>query len=175
MKNIYLVGFMGTGKTVVGKILAKRLNKEFIEMDEVIQQREGKEIVDIFSQKGEDYFRKLEKNLLTELSKREDLVISCGGGLVCHEENLNVLKETGVVFSLMASASVIYERTKKYIHRPLLNVDNPLKEIEELLVKRARCYNQAHYTIKSEEQTPEEVANAIINLIEAEFPGTKRG
>ena len=166
---------MGTGKTVVGKILAKRLNKEFIEMDEVIEQREGKEIVDIFSQKGEGYFRELEKNLLNELSRREYLIISCGGGLICNEENLSILKETGIVFSLMASASVIYERTKKYTRRPLLNVDNPLKEIEELLAKRARYYNQAHYTIKSEEQTPEEVANAIINLIEAESPGTKRG
>ena len=160
---------------LVNNVEMKRLNKQFIEMDETIEQREGKEIVDIFSQKGEDYFRKLEKNLLTELSRREDLVISCGGGLVCHEENLSVLKETGVVFSLMTSASVIYERTKKYTRRPLLNVDSPLKEIEELLTKRARYYNQAHYTIKSEEQTPEEVANAIINLIEAESPGTKRG
>ena len=95
MKNIYLVGFMGTGKTIVGKILAKKLAKEFIEMDTVIEEKEGSEIVDIFAKQGQAYFRSLEKELLGELSKREDVVISCGGGLVCDQGNLKVLKETG--------------------------------------------------------------------------------
>jgi len=81
MQNIYLVGFMGTGKTAVGEILAKRLAREFIEMDAAIEEKEGSKIVDIFAKQGEAYFRSLEKALLGELSKREDLVISCGGGL----------------------------------------------------------------------------------------------
>ncbi len=165
MKNIYLVGFMGTGKTAVGKILAQRLDKEFVEMDEVIEERQGRPIVEIFKDPGEPYFRKLETQLLSELSKRADLVISCGGGLICNEDNLKTLKETGTVFNLKSSAQMIYERTKKYAHRPLLNVEDPVKQIEELIQKREPYYCQAHYTIESEEQSPQEVTSAIIKIV----------
>jgi len=112
MKNVYLTGFMGTGKTTVGRILAKKLNREFIETDEVIELREGSKIVDIFAKKGEGHFRELEKSLLGELSLKEDLIVSCGGGLICGEENLILLKKSGIVFSLTASAQIIYQRTK---------------------------------------------------------------
>ncbi|UCG35357.1 MAG: shikimate kinase [Candidatus Omnitrophota bacterium] len=165
MKNIYLVGFMGTGKTAVGKILSKKLGKEFVEMEELIEQREGRAIVDIFKTPGEDHFRKLEKELLLELSQKADLVISCGGGLICNEENLGTLKSTGTVFNLKTSAQKIYERTKKYTHRPLLNVVDPVEQIEELLKKREPFYSRAHYTVESQEQTPQEVADAIINIL----------
>ena len=162
MKNIYLIGFMGTGKTVVGEILAKKMDKEFIEMDAVIEDKQGLEIVDIFSQQGEDYFRSLEKVLLGELSEREDLVVSCGGGLVCDQENLKLLKETGVVFALTASVSTIYQRTKKYSHRPILNVDNPQEKIKQLITKRASCYAQAQYSIDTDNLFPEEVVDKIL-------------
>jgi shikimate kinase len=165
MKNIYLVGFMGTGKTTVGKILAKKLNKEFIEMDEVIEEREGKKIVDIFAQEGEFYFRYLEKQLLKELAEKNDLIISCGGGLICDEENLKILKETGIVFNLVASPLTIYERTKKHTHRPLLNVSSPLKRIEELLEKRRPYYEKAHFSVDTEKFSAEEVAEEIIKII----------
>ena len=165
MKNIYLVGFMGTGKTVVGELLAARLNKEFIEMDEVIEKRQGKEIVDIFAQEGEGAFRELETDLLKELSEHEDLVISCGGGLICNEDNLKLLKSSGTVFSLMASAATIYERTKKYTHRPLLNVEGPLEKIEKLLAIRTPYYSQAHYSIDTDAISPDEVADKIINIL----------
>ena len=82
MKNVYLVGFMGAGKTVVGRVLADKINKEFIEMDDIIEADEGRSIVDIFAQQGEAYFRRCEKKLLNDLSAREDLIIGCGGGLV---------------------------------------------------------------------------------------------
>jgi shikimate kinase len=165
MKNIYLVGFMGTGKTVVGKLLAERLDKEFIEMDEVVQERQGKEIVDIFAQEGEGVFRKLESELLRELSTACDLVISCGGGLICNEDNLELLKKSGTVFSLMASAATVYERTKKYTHRPLLNVDKPLDKIEKLLAARAPYYSQAHHSIDTDAISPDEAADKIIVLL----------
>jgi shikimate kinase len=165
MKNIYLVGFMGTGKTTVGKILSQKLNKEFIEMDEVIEEREGKKITEIFAQEGEPYFRNLEKKLLKELSKKSDLVISCGGGLICNEENLKILKETGIVFNLEASPLTIYERTKKYTHRPLLNVEDPLKKIKDLLEKRKPYYKKAHFSIDTEKFSAEEVSEEIIKII----------
>lgn len=165
MKNIYLVGFMGTGKTAVGKILAKSLDKEFVEMDAVIEAREGSEVVDIFAKKGEAYFRKLEKGLLKELSTKKDLVISCGGGLICDQENLKRLKETGVVFALTASVSAIYQRTKEHTHRPILNVEDPQKKIEELLKGRAPYYAQAQHSIDTDNLFPEEIADKIIAIL----------
>jgi len=165
MKNIYLVGFMGTGKTAVGKILAKKLSKEFVEMDAVIEEKQGSEIVDIFAKKGEAYFRSLEKALLGELSKRRDLVISCGGGIICDQENLKLLKETGVVFALRASPATIYQRTKEYSHRPILNVDDPQEKIKQLLEKRASCYAQAQHSLDTDELLPEEIADKIITIL----------
>jgi len=165
MQNIYLVGFMGTGKTAVGKILAKKLSKEFVEMDAVIEAREGSEVVDIFAKKGEAYFRKLEKELLKELFVKKDLVISCGGGLICDQENLKRLKETGVVFALTASVSTIYQRTKEHIHRPILNVDNPQEKIKQLLEKRAPYYAQAQHSIDTDNLSSEEIADKIIVIL----------
>lgn len=165
MKNIYIVGFMGSGKTTVGKILADRLNKQFIEMDQVIEQRTNKKIADIFAEYGQDYFRKLETSLLQELSTQNDLVISCGGGLICNNTNLKILKTSGIVFNITASAQIIYERTKKDSHRPILNVKNPLNTIKTLLGVRKPYYEQAHYTVESEKQTPEQVANSIMEIL----------
>ena len=156
---------MGTGKTVVGENLAKKMGKEFIEMDAVIAEREGEEIVDIFNKKGEAYFRELEKKLLKELCIKDNLVVSCGGGLICDEENLKRLKETGMVFALTASPSVIYERTKKHLHRPILNVDDPQAKIKELLDKRAPYYKQAHYLVDTEGILPEKIAAKIITIL----------
>jgi len=165
MKNIYLVGFMGTGKTVTGKVLADKLKREFVEVDELIEQAQGKPITDIFAQEGEAHFRALEKKALKELSLKQGLVVSCGGGLICNEDNLKLLKETGWVFCLKASPGTIYERTKKYAHRPLLNVKDPLKKIEELLKQRASYYSRAHYSIDTEKVKPSVVADKIIAII----------
>ncbi len=164
---------MGTGKTVVGKILSEKLNREFVEMDEVIVQKEGREIGDIFAKDGEAHFRSLEKNLLENLSQKQDLVVSCGGGLVCNDGNLKVLCASGFVVALCAEPLTIHERTKKDAHRPLLNIDNPLKRIEELLSIRERYYAQAHYSIDTENLMPEEVADKIMTRIEADKRWTK--
>jgi len=165
MKNIYLVGFMGTGKTAVGEILAKRLAKKFIEMDAVIEEKQGFKIADIFAKEGEAYFRNLEKTLLGELSKREGLVISCGGGLICDQENLKLLKETGVVFALKASVSTIYQRTKDHAHRPILNVGNPQEKIKQLLKERAPYYAQAQHSIDTDNLSPEEIVDKIVAIL----------
>ncbi|MCM8786703.1 MAG: shikimate kinase [Candidatus Omnitrophica bacterium] len=170
MKNIYLVGFMGTGKTTVGKFLAERIKKKFVEMDEEIEKKEGKKIVDIFKEKGEPYFRKLEKELLKELAKQSDLVVSCGGGLICDEENLEILKKSGLVINLLASPETIYERTRHSLDRPLLNVSKPLDRIKELLKKRRPFYRQAHYSIKTDTITADEVVEKIIKILKKYYP-----
>jgi len=164
MKNIYLVGFMGTGKTTIAKALAARLKRHFLEMDAVIEEREGSEIVDIFKEKGEAYFRKVEKEVLKDLSRKSDLVVSCGGGVVMNAGNLKVLKETGLVFCLNADSTTIYERVKQYGHRPLLNVDDPQAEIEELLNLRNAHYQQAHYQIDAT-RSLDEVIGQIIEIL----------
>jgi shikimate kinase len=153
---------------VVGKLLSAKLGKDFIEMDEVIETRAGKKIVDIFAQEGEVTFRKLESQLLLELSAGQDLVVSCGGGLICNDKNLQVLKDTGTVFCLRASAPIIYERTTKYLHRPLLNVSDPLGKIEELLAARQPYYGQAHYTIDTDDISPEAVVDKIVDTLKEE-------
>lgn len=167
-KNIYLVGFMGTGKTTVGKILAEKLGREFVEMDEEIEKEEGKKIVDIFRQNGESYFRKIEKEVLKRIASCFNLVVSCGGGVIVDKENLKILKETGVVICLKAKPSIIYERTKKTKERPLLNVPDPLKKIKELLAKRAPFYAKADYFVDTSTLTPEEVSEEIIKILKNE-------
>ncbi|MCM8756435.1 MAG: shikimate kinase, partial [Candidatus Omnitrophica bacterium] len=143
MSNIYLVGFMGTGKTTVGKLLSQRLKKQFIEMDEFIEQREKMSIPEIFSQRGEGYFRKVEKDTLKDIANKKDCVVSCGGGVVIDNENMEILKRTGLVICLCADSKTIYERTAKDKNRPLLNVDNPQKRIEELLKIREPFYRKS--------------------------------
>lgn len=163
--NVYLVGFMGAGKTAVGKLVARKLRREFIEMDAIIEKQEGAKIVDIFAQKGEPYFRDLEKKLLKKLSNRNELVVSCGGGVICDPENLKLLKSSGKVFSLIVSAETAYERTKGECCRPILNISDPLAKIKELLAKRSTCYRQAHYQINTDELSIEQVANKVVDIL----------
>lgn len=165
MKNIYLVGFMGTGKTTLGKIISRKLGKKFIETDTLIEKQENKKIADIFNSSGEVYFRILEKKFLKEISKENDFVVSCGGGLICNEENLKILLRTGTVFNLTALPKTIYERVKHYRHRPLLNVADPLTAIKKLMNKRQTFYSRAHYTIDTDNQSPQEITGKIIDIL----------
>lgn len=166
MKNVYIVGFMGTGKTAVGKILADKLSKEFVEMDQLIERQENKKIKDIFAENGQDHFRKLENKLLKKISSQSDLVVSCGGGVVCNQDNLDILQNTGYVFSLSASPNSIFERIKGSNHRPLLNVADPLERIKELLEARKPFYKKAGIKIDTDNLSVQDVAEYILKLLE---------
>jgi shikimate kinase len=166
MKNIVLVGFMGTGKTAVGKLLAARLKKQRLCLDDMIEWKIGKPIVDIFEQDGEAFFRKVEKDIVKSASHDKDAVIDAGGGVVIDEENVKRLKEHGVVICLRARPEVIYERTKGLLHRPLLNTPNPVENIRILLDKREQYYSRADYTIDTSELSPDEVVERIIDILE---------
>jgi shikimate kinase len=161
-KNIYIVGFMGTGKTTAAKLLARALKRRFIEMDEEIEKEEGMAIVDIFDTKGEAYFRKLETALLRKLSGQQGMVVSCGGGIVTDEENVALMKSTGLAVCLRALPSTIYERVRGQAHRPLINVPDPLGRIRSLLDERARYYAKADLHIDTDGCTPDEVVRQII-------------
>ena len=170
VNNIYIVGFMGTGKTAVGKQTAMQLNRKFLDLDAIIEARQNKKITQIFAQEGEAYFRSLEKQALGEVAAGKDLVVSCGGGIVIDQENIGVMKQTGVVICLSARPDVILSRTNSYSHRPLLNVDNPLKKIEELLKVRAPFYAKADYTIDSSDLKISEVVNRILDYVGTKSP-----
>lgn len=167
MKNIVLIGFMATGKTSVGRGLSKRLKREFFEIDETIEKKEGTSIKKIFETKGEGYFRKLEKEIVKEASKKDGIIISAGGGAVIDEENFKNLKENGILICLEASADVILERTKDLKTRPLLNTPNPKKKIEELLKKRAPYYKKADFCIDTDSLTVEQVVDKIVEFVSA--------
>lgn len=162
--NIYLVGFMGTGKTAVGRYLAQSLNLKFIDLDDLIEQKENRKIGEIFRLEGEDYFRQKESGIVFEISKEDNLVVAAGGGVIVNPKNLKRLKKTGVVICLSAAAEVIYERTKNETHRPLLKVDNPREKIKELLLSRDKFYRQAHFTVDTSFKSIKQISEEIISI-----------
>ncbi len=149
MKNIILVGFMGTGKTTVAKAFAKTTGMPYVSSDELIKKREGCSICDIFKNQGEAYFRKIEKQVVKEISAGAGQVVDAGGGVILDEENIKNLKKNGTIICLWADADVIYERIKSDIHRPLLNVPDPKKKIKELLEYRKPFYEKADFHINT--------------------------
>lgn len=156
---------MGTGKTCVGKEVARRKKWQFADIDELIEFKEKRAISDIFAKDGQGYFRCLEKCVLKEVSVQDHFVIACGGGIVTNEENIKLMKQTGILVCLIASSDVILKRTKGATHRPLLNVANPKQEIEELLKSRAGFYAQANHAIDTSALSIVEVTEKIIALI----------
>jgi len=162
MNNIYLVGFMGTGKSSSGKAAALRLGFSFVDLDECIENKEKISIPEIFAQKGEAYFRKVEKDVLGEVSVRDTCVVSCGGGIVIDQDNIALMKRTGIMVCLTASAQVIFERVRHYTHRPLLQVPDPKEKIESLLRIRAPYYAQSDLTIDTSALSVDEAAVRII-------------
>ncbi len=154
---------MGTGKSSVGRILADQLTFHFLDTDELIEERTGKSINQIFAQFGEQTFRDLEKDLLKELSTREQLVISTGGGLAANDENLASLKKHSLVVCLWASPEAIFERVRNQQHRPLLQTPNPLEKIKELLAKREVFYRQADVLVNTERRSLKEIAQHVLH------------
>ena len=164
MKNIYLVGFMGTGKSAVGSALARKKKWQFIDLDGLIELREKKPITDIFAKEGEAYFRRLEKKTLKEVAKEKKFVVACGGGIVIDEGNIRIMRDTGIIICLKASPGKILERVSGTLHRPLLNVPNPKERIELLLKLRSPYYAKAHKCIDTSRLSIKEVVAKILKV-----------
>ncbi len=156
---------MGTGKTEVGKALARHLGFTYIDTDEIIEKMAGKSIPRIFSEDGEAHFRQLEKSVIQSLINLQHHVIATGGGAVIFDENIENMKRAGVVICLTASPEVIYERVKHDTHRPLLQVPDPQKRIRELLDQRQAQYQKADFIIDTSHLTIEEVVQNILDKI----------
>jgi shikimate kinase len=142
--NIALIGFMGTGKTAVGRVLAEKLNKDFIELDELIEQKAGKTIPEIFAQEGEIAFRELEIEAARKVAEKENKVIACGGGVVLNQINIDRLRQHSVIVYLTASPEVILKRTSSDTdERPLLVAEDKAAEVVKLLKFRQPFYQRA--------------------------------
>jgi shikimate kinase len=166
LKNIFLIGFMGAGKTSVGRALAKKLGLDFRDLDEMIKKELGMTIPDIFSTFGEDFFRNEESKALRSVARAENQVIATGGGVVLREENWETMKKDGITIYLKASAEVLWSRVKSNTSRPLLQVGNPFEKLQELLFKRVSLYERADLIISTENISPGDVAEKIIRELD---------
>lgn len=164
--KIFLVGFMGAGKTTVGVILAEKLKVPFLDLDRLIEGTTEKSVEEIFSEHGERFFRKVESEALVEASRKySDVVISTGGGIVLKEENRNFIKRNGISVYLKSGIGELWKRISSDTTRPLLKVDKPYSKAEEILNERSELYAQADYTVDTEGLTPDEVASRIADLV----------
>lgn len=167
-KPIALWGFMGSGKTSVGKVLAQKLDYEFVDTDEIIAQRFGKPIPRIFTEDGEAAFRKAESQLLKELLQRQRIVIATGGGMPTVPENLAALRTKALNFYLRVPTQILYERLAAVQDRPLLeSFADRYWRIETLMAQRERLYTQAQFIVNCRRQTPEQIAGEIFSWVKA--------
>ena len=169
--NIVLIGFRGTGKSTVGRLLAKRLERDFIDSDKYIESSTGKTIKSIFEDDGEEGFRKIEADTIAVLSKADNKIISVGGGAVLKEENIRNLKDNGFLVLLEATPEIIHNRItqdeKTAQQRPSLTDKKLLDEIKHLLEQRELPYkNAADNTINTSYVTCDDIVNEIIAIIE---------
>lgn len=163
MNNIYLIGFMGTGKTAVGNALAVRTGRKFIDLDDIIEKRYGRSIAEIFNTEGEAFFRGLETDTLREFSRESRCVVACGGGAVVADANRAVMRATGTMVCLNADPDTIFARTADS-SRPLLQVKDPRKAITDLLEQRRCFYAQADVSVDTSGRSVEDIAAEIASL-----------
>jgi len=168
-KNIVLIGFMGSGKSLVSSKLAEILKRKVVSTDELIEEREGRPITEIFKESGETHFREIEKKIVKQVSEAKNIVIDCGGGVVLNQDNIVNLKEKGVLVYLSASAKSIYENIKDKTHRPLLNVNDPEEKIGELLDQRKSLYEQADMVIETDGKSTEQICGEIVESMEGKW------
>lgn len=143
MKNIFLIGYMGTGKSTVAAHVANAYGMEVMEMDEMIVCREGMSISDVFAKHGEEYFRDAETRLLQEICQQENKVVSCGGGVVLRSQNVEEMRKGGRIVLLSAKPETILERVKDDSSRPLLAGNKTVAFISEMMEKRREKYEGA--------------------------------
>ena len=159
---------MGTGKSAVGRKLAARLGRKFFDTDRLIEQEAKALISYIFAEKGEPYFRALEKRMINQVCNENSVVIATGGGAMIDEENVARLKESGTVICLTATPEIILERVRSNSDRPLLQGHDPLAKIRSLLADRAAVYAKADVTIDTSNLSIERVVESIITISERE-------
>ena len=164
--NIILTGMMGAGKTITGKLLKESMpDFELLDTDELIEKKSQMTIAEIFKQKGEKYFRQLEQDVIADICKKENQIITLGGGVFENENNRKILNENGITIYLKATPETIYERIKDETHRPLLKDGFGKQRIEEILEKRDTNYSKALLIIDTNGRTPYNIVKEILEKI----------
>ncbi len=162
MKSVFLTGFMGTGKSSVGKILSERLGCKFIDLDALIVAEAGTSIKEIFARHGEPHFRALEAEILGRLASEMCAVVSTGGGVVIDTENRRRMRAEGLVVNLTATAQAICERLAADDERPLLQYDNSLERIKAMLAEREPFYREADIRIDTTGKSVDDIVGQIL-------------
>lgn len=167
-RNIFLIGPMGAGKSTIGRQLAQLLSMDFVDSDNEIEQQAGADISWIFDVEGEDGFRKREERIINELTQRQGIVLSTGGGAVLSKENRNHLSARGIVIYLETTVEKQYQRTQRDKKRPLLQeVEDPRQVLEDLAKIRNPLYEEiADITLPTDEQSAKVMATQIVDLID---------
>ena len=165
-KHVVLIGFMGTGKTSCGRMLATRLGCGLIDLDKYIETKEGRSVPEIFAAEGEPYFREKEREAVREVVERKNAVIATGGGTIKDEENFALLKERGVIVCLTADVDTILARTSRRGERPMLDgQEDRRKAVEELLESRRGMYERADFSVDTSRKSPMEVTEEIVDFL----------
>ena len=162
--NVLLVGFMGAGKSICGRVLARRLGRCFVETDDMVVARDGRSIPEIFAAEGEERFRQLEAEAVDSLRMKTDHVVATGGGLPCREGRMDVLKSLGTVVWLDGDFRELYERARRGGDRPMLHGRSPA-EVEALYRQRTPYYRQAHLTIDTTGLGVDEVVGRLVRAL----------
>ena len=177
LHNVFLIGLMGSGKTTIGQLLAKRLQLPFIDSDHELEQRTGVNVATIFEIEGEPAFRQREVAIIDELSSLQPIVLATGGGAILNPQTRNVLRERGTVIYLHSAAETSYERIRRNRDRPLLLVDDPLARLRQLYDLRHPLYAEtAHFVVESYRDRPSAIIAEIIERlleIQSEIPALR--
>lgn len=167
MKNLFLIGFMGAGKSSVSAGLGRMLGREVVEMDQRIAAQEGMSIPELFAQKGEPYFRACETALLKSFAQGAPRIVSCGGGVPLREENVVAMRESGTVVLLTASPEVILERVKDSHDRPVIEGRKTVEYIRSLMEKRREKYMAAaDFIVNTDKKSAEEICRELVEKLE---------
>ena len=165
--NIYLIGMMGTGKTAVGKLMAEKLQMEFLDSDHLIEEFAGRKISEIFATEGESKFREMEREFITSGHPTHGCIVSCGGGLATIEGIMDRMKSMGTIICLWANPTIIYQRIKDDQNRPLLQVKDPLSEIEKIVAGREQIYMSADLVVNTDKLSLEKTVETVISELES--------
>jgi len=162
--NLYIVGFMATGKSAVGRMLARKLGFRFIDSDRAIEEKEGMRIKEIFEEHGEEYFRRLERDFVESGHPPQKCIVACGGGLIMQQGVLDVLKTKGVIVCLSASVETILKRTSGSKKRPLLNTEDRDVQVRRLIAERGPVYRDAGIGVSTENRSIAEVCKHVARV-----------
>jgi len=165
--NIILTGFMGTGKSTVGRLVATKLKREFVDMDTLIEQRESRTITQIFAESGEPFFRQLEANLCRELAQQVGLVIATGGGALVPETNLRIMEDSGLVICLDCEPNTLWQRIGQSKNRPMLADQDQERfaRLKTLLEQRTPAYARIKYHLDVTHLSPKEAAQRVLEWV----------